>query len=113
MDMEFLLGQVGQYIWEIMYKILNMDLVYIFGILKFLCYIGFWEMGKQHGIGVKINGNKVKYCVWNKGKITVTLKGLYEIDRYLNGLQKGYYKFFTSAYISKLRASASYSLNQK
>ena len=87
--------------------------IYIWDSKVFICYIGFWEMGKQHGIGVKVNGNKVKYCVWKKGKITVTLKGLYEIDRYLSGLQKGYYKFFTSGYIAKLRASTFYSLNPK
>ena len=87
--------------------------IYIWDSKIFICYIGFWEMGKQQGIGVKINGNKIKYCVWKKGKITVTLKGLYEIDRYLNSIQKGYYKYFTSGYISKLRATACYNLNTK
>ena len=87
--------------------------IYIWDSKTFVCYIGFWEMGKQHGIGVKINGNKIKYCFWDKGRITITLKGLYEINKYLNDNQKGYYKFFTTGYISKLRANAGYSLSPK
>jgi len=82
--------------------------IYIWETKTFLCYIGFWEMGKQHGIGAKINGNKIKYCLWNKGKITTTLKGLYEIDGYLTEIQKKYYHFFTYGYIAKLRANGFY-----
>ena len=37
----------------------------------------------------------------------------YEIDRYLTGVQKGYYQFFTAGYISKLRASSVNNFNQK
>ena len=87
--------------------------IYIWDSKTFICYIGFWEMGKQQGIGVKINGNKVKYAIWNKGKIANTLKGLYEIDRYLTGPQRGYYHFFTPGYISKLRANNYYNFNPK
>ena len=87
--------------------------IYIWDTKMFICYIGFWEMGKQQGIGAKINGNKVKYCIWNKGKIATTLKGLYEIDRYLTGVQKGYYHFFTAGYITKLRSSSFYNFNSK
>ena len=85
--------------------------IYIWDSKMFICYIGFWEMGKQQGIGAKINGNKIKYCIWNKGKIATTLKGLYEIDRYLTGYQKGYYHFFTAGYIAKLRANNYYICN--
>ena len=87
--------------------------IYIWDSKIFTCYIGFWEMGKQQGIGAKINGNKIKYCIWNKGRIATTLKGLYEIDRYLTGFQKGYYHFFTPGYIAKLRASSFYNINAK
>ena len=87
--------------------------IYVWDSKMFICYIGFWEMGKQQGIGAKINGNKIKYCIWNKGKIATTLKGLYEIDRYLTRIQKGYYHFFTPAYIAKLRASSIYNFNPK
>jgi hypothetical protein len=80
--------------------------IYIWDSKTFICYIGFWEMGKQQGIGVKINGNKIKYAIWNKGKITTTLKGFYEIDRYLVGSKRGYYYFFTAGYIAKLRANS-------
>ena len=87
--------------------------IYIWDQKNFLCYIGFWEMGKQQGIGAKVNGNKIKYCIWNKGKISVTLKGLYEIDKYLSGVQKGYYQFFTPSYISKLKMNNFYNFNEK
>ena len=87
--------------------------IYIWDSKMFICYIGFWEMGKQQGIGAKINGNKIKYCIWNKGKIITTLKGLYEIDRYLVGAQRGYYHFFTAGYIAKLRANSFYNFNPK
>ena len=87
--------------------------IYIWDSKIFTCYIGFWEMGKQQGIGAKINGNKIKYCIWNKGRIATTLKGLYEIERYLTGFQKGYYHFFTPGYIAKLRASSFYNINAK
>ena len=87
--------------------------IYIWDQKNFLCYIGFWEMGKQQGIGAKINGNKIKYCIWNKGKISATLKGLYEIDKYLTGIQKGYYQYFTPSYISKLKLTNFFNLNEK
>ena len=87
--------------------------IYIWDQKNFLCYIGFWEMGKQQGIGAKINGNKIKYCIWNKGKISAILKGLYEIDKYLTGIQKGYYQYFTPTYISKLKLTNFFNLNDK
>ena len=87
--------------------------IYVWDSKMFICYIGFWEMGKQQGIGAKINGSKIKYCIWNKGKIATTLKGLYEIDRYLTRIQKGYYHFFTPTYIAKLKSSSIYNFNPK
>jgi hypothetical protein len=82
--------------------------IYIWETKTFICYIGFWDMGKQQGIGAKVNGNKIKYCIWNKGKIAKTLKGLYEIDEYLTGFQKKYYNYFTYGYIAKLKANGLY-----
>ena len=100
---------IGNYIQDIK----NGFGIYIWDQKNFLCYIGFWEMGKQQGIGAKVNGNKIKYCIWNKGKISATLKGLYEIDKYLTGIQKGYYQYFTPAYISKLKLTNFFNLNDK
>ena len=100
---------IGNYIQDIK----NGFGIYIWDQKNFLCYIGFWEAGKQQGIGAKINGNKIKYCIWNKGKIAATLKGLYEIDKYLNGVQKGYYQYFTPSYISKLKLTNFFNLNDK
>ena len=106
-------GNGSMYIGYYSQDIKNGFGIYIWDQKNFLCYIGFWEMGKQQGIGAKINGNKIKYCIWNKGKISVTLKGFYEIDKYLSGIQKGYYQFFTPSYISKLKMNNFYNFNEK
>ena len=106
-------GNGSMYIGYYSQDIKNGFGIYIWDEKIFLCYIGFWEMGKQQGIGAKVNGNKIKYCIWNKGKISVTLKGLYEIDKYLTGTQKGYYQYFTPAYISKLKLTNFFNLNEK
>ena len=106
-------GNGSMYIGYYIQDIKNGFGIYIWDQKNFLCYIGFWEMGKQQGIGAKVNGNKIKYCIWNKGKISVTLKGLYEIDKYLTGTQKGYYQFFTPSYISKLKLNNFYNFNEK
>ena len=106
-------GNGSMYIGYYIQDIKNGFGIYIWDQKNFLCYIGFWEMGKQQGIGAKVNGNKIKYCIWNKGKISLTLKGLYEIDKYLTGLQKGYYQFFTPSYITKLKMNNFYNLDDK
>jgi hypothetical protein len=33
-----------------------------------IAFAGFWEKGKQNGIGVKINDNILKYGIWKDGK---------------------------------------------
>ena len=109
----FCWGNGSMYIGYYIQDVKNGFGIYIWDQNNFLCYIGFWEMGKQQGIGAKVNGNKIKYCIWNKGKISVTLKGLYEIDKYLTGMQKGYYQFFTPAFISKLKMNNFYGFNEK
>ena len=109
----FCWGNGSMYIGYYIQDVKNGFGIYIWDQNNFLCYIGFWEMGKQQGIGAKVNGNKIKYCIWNKGKIAVTLKGLYEIDKYLTGMQKGYYQFFTPAFISKLKMNNFYGFNEK
>ena len=109
----FCWGNGSMYIGYYIQDVKNGFGIYIWDQNNFLCYIGFWEMGKQQGIGAKVNGNKIKYCIWNKGKISVTLKGLYEIDKYLTGIQKGYYQFFTPAFISKLKMNNFYGFNEK
>ena len=106
-------GNGSMYIGYYSQDIKNGFGIYIWDEKNFVCYIGFWEMGKQQGIGAKVNGNKIKYSIWNKGKISVTLKGLYEIDKYLTGTQKGYYQYFTPAYISKLKLTNFFNLNEK
>ena len=106
-------GNGSMYIGYYSQDIKNGFGIYVWDQKNFVIYIGFWEMGKQQGIGAKVNGNKIKYCLWNKGKISIVLKGLYEIDKYLTGMQKCYYNFFTPGYISKLKSSNFYHFNER
>ena len=102
----------GVYIWENGNKYMGYYLqdtkhgfgVFIWNHKPFVGYFGFWEMGKQHGVGAKVNGNNIKYGLWNRGKINLLFKGVYEIDRYLSGLQMRYYKFFLPSYINKIKS---------
>ena len=109
----FFWGNGSMYIGYYIQDIKNGFGIYIWDQKNFLCYIGFWEMGKQQGIGAKVNGNKIKYYLWNKGKISVNLKGLYEIDKYLSTSQKKYYNFFTPNYISKLKLNNFFNFDEK
>ena len=102
----------GIYIWENGNKYMGyylQDTKHGFGVFiwkhkPFVGYFGFWEMGKQHGVGAKVNGNSIRYCLWNRGKVSMMFKGVYEIDRYLTGLQVRFYKFFMPSYINKIKA---------
>ena len=59
-------------------------------------------------------GTKKIFCViLDKGKISVNLKGLYEIDKYLSTSQKKYYNFFTPNYISKLKLNNFFNFDEK
>lgn len=79
--------------------------VYIWSRKPFICFIGFWEMGQQQGAGVKIVGNKIKYGLWRKGKITTSFKGLYDLERHFSPLEKKYYKYFKPQVINKIQYS--------
>ena len=102
----------GVYVWENGNKYMGyylQDTKHGFGVFiwkhkPFVGYFGFWEMGKQHGVGAKVNGNNIKYGLWNRGKLAMLFKGVYEIDRYLSGLQMRFYKFFLPSYINKIKS---------
>ena len=61
----FFWGNGSMYIGYYIQDVKNGFGIYIWDQNNFSCYIGFWEMGKQQGIGAKVNGNKIKYCLWN------------------------------------------------
>ena len=53
--------------------------IYIFDIVKFEVYIGFFKDGKMDSVGLKIKGNDVKYGVWKNGEKKFWLKGPWEM----------------------------------
>ena len=56
-------------------------------------YIGFWTEGKQNGVGISVNGEKVKYALWKEGRRDITLQGFWEIGKYLKNDQVKYSNF--------------------
>ena len=56
-------------------------------------FVGFWEKGKQNGVGAKIINGNFKYGFWNNGKKECWLKGDWEINKYLNYKDFVYKKF--------------------
>ncbi len=53
--------------------------IYIFDIVKFEVYIGFFKNGKMDSVGIKIKGNDIKYGVWKNGDKKFWLKGPWEM----------------------------------
>ena len=56
-------------------------------------FVGFWDKGRQHGVGAKIINGNFKYGYWNNGKKECWLKGEWEIKKHLNYKECVYEKF--------------------
>jgi hypothetical protein len=69
--------------------------IYVWNFDKLSCYVGFWENGKQHGIGMKIIDMETKFGFYKDGRKNANLNGGWEIKDYLKGDQIKYYKFMT------------------
>jgi hypothetical protein len=57
---------------------------FIWSEIPLKAYIGFWEKGKQNGLGVNINDNIVKYGIWKKGKKEIWLNNEKDIKKYIS-----------------------------
>ena len=57
-------------------------------------FVGFWDKGKQNGVGAKVINGIFKYGFWNNGKKECWLKGDWEIKKYLTYKGYLYQKFF-------------------
>ena len=66
-------------------------------------YIGFWENGKQIGIGNKVFNNKEKFVYWKEGKKPFILNNVWEIKHYLNNQQEKYEKYFSKSLKNKIK----------
>ena len=53
-------------------------------------YIGFWEKGKMHGVGLIIRANKFKYGIWKNGINEKWLQGPWELRKYVTNKNDGY-----------------------
>jgi len=67
--------------------------IYIWNFDKVSCYIGFWENGKQHGVGIKIIDNVMKVGLYKDGRKVNKLNGTWEFKDYLKPEQMKFYKF--------------------
>jgi hypothetical protein len=56
-------------------------------------FIGIWENGKQHGVGISIHNKEIRYGVWEEGARKFWLKGPWQFDKYLNDDQDKYLHF--------------------
>ena len=66
-------------------------------------YIGFWEKGKQIGIGNKIFINKEKFVYWKEAKKPLILNNVWEIKYYLTNQQEKYGKYFSKSLKNKIK----------
>ena len=69
--------------------------IYVWNFDKLCCYVGFWENGRQNGVGIKIIEGVEKYGVFKDGRKTNSLNGSWEIEDYLRSEQVKYKKFLT------------------
>ena len=67
--------------------------IYVWNFDKLSCYVGFWDNGKQHGVGMKIIDFEQKFAFYKDGKKTTNLNGAWEFKDYLKGEQTKYFKF--------------------
>ena len=67
--------------------------IFVWNFINLNAYIGFWENGKQNGIGIQLFNNKEKIGFFNNGRKTLTLNGPWEIRDYLKSEQFRYQKF--------------------
>ena len=56
-------------------------------------FVGFWEKGKQNGVGAKVNKGNFTYGIWVNGKKENWLKGEWEVKRCLTPEEVKYEKF--------------------
>ena len=67
--------------------------IFVWNFFNLNAYVGFWENGKQNGIGIQLFNNKEKIGFFNNGRRTLILNGPWEIRDYLKSEQFRYQKF--------------------
>ena len=77
--------------------------MFLWSFKPLVAYIGFWNKGKIHGVGININGNTVKYGHFKNGKIDKLFKNEWEIKNYLTGKQNLYKKLLLKNPINTIK----------
>ena len=67
--------------------------IFVWNFTNLNAYVGFWENGKQNGIGIQLYNDKERIGYFKDGRRTLLLNGPWEIIDYLKPEQFKYQKF--------------------
>ena len=67
--------------------------VFIWQMKPLECFVGFWNNGKQNGVGAKVHNGVFTYGIWENGKKDNWLKGEWEVKRCLTPEEMKFEKF--------------------
>ena len=90
---EFLWGDFKYYCGNYVNNLKSGFGIFVWDFNSINAYIGFWEFGKQNGIGIQITHGKEKVGYFKEGRRTILLNGPWEIKDYLKSEQFKYQKF--------------------
>ena len=80
--------------------------IFIWNMKPLEAFVGFWNNGKQNGVGVKVHNDVFTYGIWDNGKKETWLKGEWEVKKCLKGeeakFEKFLYKHELNAFIKSL-----------
>ena len=90
---EFLWGDFKYYCGNYVNNLKSGFGIFVWDFNSINAYIGFWEFGKQNGIGIQITHGKEKVGYFKEGRRSILLNGPWEIKDYLKSEQFKYQKF--------------------
>ena len=64
--------------------------IFIWSRKPLMAYIGFWSKGKQHGVGINVNGDEVSYCLYKEGKKDSQFQEYWEMAKFIRNDQLKY-----------------------
>ena len=68
--------------------------IFFESIVPLVAFIGFWDIGKMNGLGIKINQDNISYGLWKEGKREMYFQGGWMMKSYLKGEYLQYEKLF-------------------
>ena len=67
--------------------------IFIWNLKPLEAFVGFWNKGKQNGVGAKIHNGVFTYGIWDNGKKESWLKGEWEVKKCLTPEEAKFEKF--------------------